>query len=57
MKLRIVISSHQLIILNSALLILFSSCSVEKQIAKSAKADVLDTKALQTAHVLSLIHI
>ncbi|MEI2740597.1 MAG: D-alanyl-D-alanine carboxypeptidase [Chitinophagaceae bacterium] len=51
MKLRIVISSHQLIILNSALLILFSSCSVEKQIAKSAKADVLDTKALQTAHV------
>lgn len=28
-----------------------SSCSVQKQIAKSAKADVLDTKALQTAHV------
>ena len=29
----------------------FSSCSIEKQIARSAKADVLDTKALQTAHV------
>ncbi len=32
-------------------LILLTSCSVEKQIAKSAKTDVLDAKALQTAHV------
>jgi serine-type D-Ala-D-Ala carboxypeptidase/endopeptidase (penicillin-binding protein 4) len=32
-------------------LIFFTSCSIEKQIAKSAKADVLDAKALQTAHV------
>jgi len=32
-------------------LILLTSCSVEKQIAKSAQADVLDAKALQTAHV------
>jgi D-alanyl-D-alanine carboxypeptidase/D-alanyl-D-alanine-endopeptidase (penicillin-binding protein 4) len=40
----------QLLILNYSILIL-SSCSVQKQIAKSAKADVLDTKALQTAHV------
>lgn len=31
--------------------LLFSSCSIEKQIAKSAKVDVLDIKALQTAHV------
>jgi D-alanyl-D-alanine carboxypeptidase/D-alanyl-D-alanine-endopeptidase (penicillin-binding protein 4) len=41
----------QFIILNSSFIILFSSCSVEKQIGKSAKADVLDAKALQTAHV------
>jgi len=27
------------------------SCSVQRQIGKSAKADVLDAKALQTAHV------
>lgn len=30
---------------------LFLSCSVNKQIARSAKADVLDNKALQAAHV------
>jgi len=30
---------------------LFFSCTVQQQITKSAKADVLDTKALQTAHV------
>jgi D-alanyl-D-alanine carboxypeptidase/D-alanyl-D-alanine-endopeptidase (penicillin-binding protein 4) len=30
---------------------LLVSCSVQKEIAKSAKADVLDAKALQTAHV------
>jgi D-alanyl-D-alanine carboxypeptidase/D-alanyl-D-alanine-endopeptidase (penicillin-binding protein 4) len=40
----------ELLIINSSLLIIIS-CSVQKQIAKSAKADVLDTKALQTAHV------
>jgi serine-type D-Ala-D-Ala carboxypeptidase/endopeptidase (penicillin-binding protein 4) len=40
----------QLLILNYSLLIL-SSCSVQKQITKSAKADVLDAKALQTAHM------
>ncbi len=32
-------------------LIFFTSCSIERQIAKSAQADVLDTKALQTAHI------
>ena len=42
---------RQLLIFNYSLLIIFSSCSVEKQIAKSAKTDVLDTKALQNAHV------
>lgn len=41
----------QFIILNSSFIIILSSCSVQKQIAKSAKADVLETKALQTAHV------
>lgn len=40
----------QLLILNYSLLIL-SSCSVQKQIAKTAKADVLDNKALTAAHV------
>ena len=40
----------QLLILNSSLLII-ASCSVQKQIAKSAQADVLDATALQTAHV------
>jgi serine-type D-Ala-D-Ala carboxypeptidase/endopeptidase (penicillin-binding protein 4) len=29
----------------------FSSCSVQKQLSKTAKADVLDNKALQAAHV------
>ena len=51
MKSKIVDRVGQLLILNAALLTLFSSCSIEKQIAKSAKVDVLDTKALQTAHV------
>ena len=40
---------RQLLIINCSLLIL-QACSVQKQIAKSAKADVLDTKALQAAH-------
>ena len=40
----------QLLIFNYSLLIL-SACSVNKQIAKSAQADVLDAKALQTAHI------
>ncbi len=43
-------SLKQLLIINCSLLIL-TSCSIEKQIAKSAKADVLDAKALQTAHI------
>lgn len=34
-----------------ALLLVFSSCSVQQQIAKSAKAEVLNNAALQTAHV------
>lgn len=51
MKSKIVNNVRQLLILNSALLTLFSSCSIEKQIAKSAKAAVLDAKALGTAHV------
>ena len=41
----------QLLTFNYSLLIILSSCSVSKQIAKSAKADVLDTEALQTAHI------
>ncbi len=42
----------QFLIINSSLLIIFlSACSIEKQIAKSAQSDVLDTKALQAAHV------
>ena len=40
----------QLLTLNSALLTLIS-CSVQKQIAKSAKENVLTAPALQTAHV------
>lgn len=40
----------QLLILTFSLLIL-TSCSVTKQLSQSAKADVLDAKALQTAHV------
>ena len=39
------------LIFNFLFLILLASCSVQQQIAKSAKADVLDAKALQTAHV------
>ena len=33
------------------LFILFTSCSIEKQISKTANEDVLTTKALATAHV------
>ncbi len=51
MKSKIVIRIRQLFILNAALLTLLASCSIEKQIARSAKAEVLDAKALQTAHV------
>ena len=40
----------QLLFINCSLLIL-QACSIEKQIAQSAKADVLNTKALQAAHV------
>jgi D-alanyl-D-alanine carboxypeptidase/D-alanyl-D-alanine-endopeptidase (penicillin-binding protein 4) len=39
------------IIFNSAFIIFFSSCSVQRQIAKSANGDVLNNKALTTAHV------
>jgi len=41
----------QFIIPNSTFIILLASCSVQKQIAKSAKENVLNTAALQTAHV------
>lgn len=39
------------IILNSSFIIFLSSCSFQKQIAKSAKENVLGNKALQAAHV------
>lgn len=39
------------LILYFLFLILAPSCSIKKQISKSAKTNVLDTKALQTAHV------
>lgn len=51
MKAKWINKPRQLIILNAALLTFLASCSIEKQISKSAKADVLDAKALQTAHV------
>lgn len=51
MKSKIIIRIRQLFILNAALLTLLASCSIEKQIARSAKTEVLDAKALQTAHV------
>lgn len=41
----------QFIILNSSFIIFLSSCSVSKQIAKSAKEEVLGNKALLAAHV------
>ena len=50
MKGRFNLSTIQLLIINSSLLIT-TSCSVEKQISRSAKTDVLDAKALETAHV------
>lgn len=51
MKSKIINKVRELLILSPALLTLFSSCSIQKQIHQSAKADVLDTKALATAHV------
>ena len=51
MKIRFKKKLVQLLVLNSSLIIFLSSCSVSKEISKSAKADVLDTKALQAAHV------
>jgi serine-type D-Ala-D-Ala carboxypeptidase/endopeptidase (penicillin-binding protein 4) len=39
------------IILNSSFIIVLSSCSVQKQIAKSADKNVLDATPLQTAHI------
>lgn len=43
-------SGFQLLIINSSFL-LITSCSVQKQIHQSAQTDVLESKALQTAHV------
>jgi D-alanyl-D-alanine carboxypeptidase/D-alanyl-D-alanine-endopeptidase (penicillin-binding protein 4) len=43
--------NFQRLVCYSSFFLFFASCSIEKQISKSAKADVLDTKALQTAHV------
>jgi len=51
METRLFNKLRQLIILNAALLTFLASCSIEKQISKSAKTDVLNIKALQTAHV------
>jgi serine-type D-Ala-D-Ala carboxypeptidase/endopeptidase (penicillin-binding protein 4) len=42
---------NQLLIINYSLLIILTACSVQKQIAKSAKENVLNVAALQTAHV------
>jgi serine-type D-Ala-D-Ala carboxypeptidase/endopeptidase (penicillin-binding protein 4) len=39
------------IIINSTFIIFLTSCSLQKQIAKSAKENVLTAPALQTAHV------
>jgi serine-type D-Ala-D-Ala carboxypeptidase/endopeptidase (penicillin-binding protein 4) len=47
---RIAVFFRQLLII-SCLLLIITSCSIQKQISKSAKADVLDAGALQTAHV------
>lgn len=44
------LSVLQLFIIGTSFLTI-SSCSIQKQLDKTAKADVLDTKALQTAHV------
>ncbi len=40
----------QLLIINCSLLITIASCSISKQISKSANTDVLTNKAFQTAH-------
>ncbi|MGQ0737636.1 MAG: D-alanyl-D-alanine carboxypeptidase/D-alanyl-D-alanine-endopeptidase [Bacteroidota bacterium] len=42
---------YQFIILHSSFIIFLSSCSVQKQIARSANEDVLSNKALTAAHV------
>ncbi len=47
---KVIIFFKQLLIINSSLLII-ASCSMQKQIAKSAKTNMLDATALQTAHV------
>jgi len=51
MKTKFKLKLAQLIILNSILLIFLASCSVSKEISKSAKADVINAIALQSAHV------
>ena len=45
------LSQMRITLILIALLFGLGSCSVQKQIAKSAKAAVLDNKALQAAHV------
>jgi D-alanyl-D-alanine carboxypeptidase/D-alanyl-D-alanine-endopeptidase (penicillin-binding protein 4) len=42
---------HPFIIFNSAFIIFISSCSVQKQIARSAKEEVITNKTLTAAHV------
>ena len=44
-------SKSKLLIINCSLLIILNACSVQKQIAKSAKEVVLDVKGLKTAHI------
>lgn len=51
MRKRFSASLYQFIILNSAFIIFLSSCSIQKQISKSANEDVLSNKALTAAHV------
>jgi len=41
----------QLLIINSSFLLLFSSCSMQKEIGKSANKNILNVADLQTAHV------
>ncbi len=51
---KILVTKHHtylLLIFCSLFLISLASCSIEKQIARSAKSEVLTNKALQTAHI------
>jgi D-alanyl-D-alanine carboxypeptidase/D-alanyl-D-alanine-endopeptidase (penicillin-binding protein 4) len=51
MKIRISKRYVSFIIFHSTFIIILSSCSIQKQISKSAQEDVLSNKALTTAHV------